>query len=218
MAEGRNQTSIQDGSDADIAFACTPCSADGTREEAIKYCSECDEYLCTTCTKYHHKMKASRDHKLVDTEEGRQELLDVKTTAKIKCRQPQDRDIEMFCGTHDMVYCLMCIATDHRSFCDVTSLKDASRTNFQHEDIERLKDESESLKERLVASEKKKQENIVFVEEKRNNIQKRVTEVEDGMIQHIKTLSKQANCTLNETYTIVKSDLESYIAKLRRRI
>ncbi|XP_053392534.1 uncharacterized protein LOC123562159 [Mercenaria mercenaria] len=217
MAERGDHPSIQDGSDAYIALTCTPCSDEGTSEEAVKYCPECDEYLCTTCTKYHRKVKASRDHKLVDREEGKHKSKVATLTTKIKCRQHSDRDIEMYCGAHDMVYCLMCIATEHRTCRDVTNLTDTAVTDFQQNEIDRLHEESESIKELLVDMEKMKQESVVLLKEKRKEIQRRVQEIEDRMIEHIKTLSKQANVSLDETYAKVKDELESDIAVVNRR-
>ncbi|XP_053392531.1 uncharacterized protein LOC123563860 [Mercenaria mercenaria] len=217
MAEGGDQLSIQDGSDAYIAFTCTPCSEEGTSEEAFKYCPECDEYLCTTCTKYHRKMKTTRDHKLVDREEGKDKSKVTTVTTKIKCRQHPDREIEMYCGAHDMVYCLMCIATEHRTCRDVTSLTDAAVSDFQQNEIDRLQEESKSINELLLNVEKTKQENVVLLKEKRKQIQRRVQEIEDNLIEHIKTLSEQANAALEETYSKVKDELESDIAVVNRR-
>ncbi|XP_053399995.1 uncharacterized protein LOC123559142 [Mercenaria mercenaria] len=218
MAEGGNQPSIHDGSDADITFACTPCSEEGSREEAVKYCPECDEYLCSTCSKCHLKMKISRDHKLVEKEKGKHESKITKATAKIKCREHPDRDIEMYCGTHDMVYCLMCIATEHRSCGDVTCLTDAAGSSFQQNEADRLQEEYESIKEVLTVSERKKKENLILLEEKRNTIEKRLQEIEEDLVEHIKMLSKQDKTNLNKTYYKVKEELESDITKLNRKI
>ncbi|XP_053390425.1 E3 ubiquitin-protein ligase TRIM33-like, partial [Mercenaria mercenaria] len=110
MAEGGVFTSIRDGSDADFEIVCAPCGEDNIREEAVKFCVECNQYLCTACARYHRRIAALKSHKLLDTD-------DVKNTAVAaivtKCRYHPDRDIEMYCGTHDMVYCLKCIATEH---------------------------------------------------------------------------------------------------------
>ncbi|XP_045212891.2 uncharacterized protein LOC123563859 isoform X2 [Mercenaria mercenaria] len=217
MAEGGDHHSIQDGSDAYVAFTCTPCSEEGTSEEAVKYCLECDEYLCTTCTKYHRKVKTSRDHKLVDREEGKNKPKVATVTTKIKCRQHPDRDIEMYCGTHDMVYCLLCIATEHRTCKDVSSLTDAAGSSFHKNETDRLQEESESMKELLVDMEKTKQRHVVLLKEKKKHIQRRIQEIEVSMLEHIKTLSKQANATLGETYAKVKDELESDIAVVNRR-
>ncbi|XP_053399993.1 E3 ubiquitin-protein ligase TRIM71-like [Mercenaria mercenaria] len=218
MAEGGNQPSIQDGSDADIAFACTPCSEEGSREEAVKYCPECDEYLCSTCSRCHLKMKATRDHKLVEKEKGKHESKIAKSTAKIKCRQHPDRDIEMYCGTHDMVYCLMCIATEHRSCGAVTSLTDAAGSNFHQNDANCLQEEYVSTKEVLTVSEKEKKENLNSLEEKRNTIEKRLQEIEEALIEHIKMLSQQDKTNLSEIYFKVKDKLESDITMLNSRL
>ncbi|XP_045212888.2 uncharacterized protein LOC123563856 [Mercenaria mercenaria] len=123
----------------------------------------------------------------------------------------------MYCGTHDMVYCLKCIATKHRSCSDVTNLTDAAGSSFRQNEIARLQKESKSMKELLADIEKAKQEHVVLLKEKRDQIQRRVQEIQVSMIEHIKTLSKQANVSLDETYAKGKDKLESDIAVVNRR-
>ncbi|XP_053376134.1 transcription intermediary factor 1-alpha-like isoform X2 [Mercenaria mercenaria] len=115
MAESErgDLTSVKDGSDADFDIVCTPCWEDSIREEAVKYCPECQEYLCKTCTRHHGRQKITRSHKLLDRNAAKQASAVSMTT---KCHYHPDRDIEMYCGTHDMVCCLKCIATEHRLY------------------------------------------------------------------------------------------------------
>jgi hypothetical protein len=110
MAEGSNFQSLKDGSDADFEFTCTPCSKDNIREEADKYCPECHEYLCKTCTRCHGRFNATQQHTLLDKSDAKRGAV----VSRIKCLFHPDREIEMYCLTHDMVYCLLCIATEHR--------------------------------------------------------------------------------------------------------
>jgi hypothetical protein len=115
MAEGRNLTSIKDGSDADFEYTCSPCGEDDVREEAVKYCPVCEEYLCTSCTRHHGRQKATRSHTLVNYDASTNGTA---VTMVTKCRYHPDRDIEMYCGAHDMVYCMKCIIDNHR-FVDI---------------------------------------------------------------------------------------------------
>jgi hypothetical protein len=110
MAERSSLPSYTDGSDACAENCCTPCGEDNIKEEAVNYCPKCDEYLCTRCTSEHARRNTTKSHKLIEVKDGKHSLSVVKT----KCLNHPDRDIEMYCGTHDMVYCTMCIATDHR--------------------------------------------------------------------------------------------------------
>ena len=49
----------------DLKF-CDPCSEANKQEVAVKYCEECEEFYCTSCTKMHSVQKATRKHSLVD--------------------------------------------------------------------------------------------------------------------------------------------------------
>ena len=111
MAEGGGLPSLRDGSDADFDIVCTPCGEDNRREEAVKYCPECQEYLCTTCTSHHARSKALRSHKLQDSNTA---MTGSQVAMTTKCQYHPHLVIDMFCETHDMVYCSKCIATEHR--------------------------------------------------------------------------------------------------------
>ena len=118
MAEcGDFVKSTDQGSDFLYEFVCSPCAEEGSILEAYKFCQECDKFLCSTCTRYHRRF--TEDHKLVEPASAKTlKARKPKTGGRrvntaIKCPVHKDRVIEMFCGTHDMVYCLMCIANDH---------------------------------------------------------------------------------------------------------
>ena len=118
MAEGGEFSISVRGSDACFEYACTPCADEGDNQEAQKYCLECKEYLCATCVKHHQKFSATKKHTLQD-KDVKSSNTDSQSTATaddqmFKCLSHPDRDIEMFCGTHEMVYCSLCIAKDHR--------------------------------------------------------------------------------------------------------
>lgn len=49
----------------DLKF-CDPCSEAYKEEVAVKYCEQCDEFYCTSCTKMHGAQKATKKHSLVD--------------------------------------------------------------------------------------------------------------------------------------------------------
>ena len=91
---------------------CLLCGVCKVRVEAVKYCSVCQEYLCTTCTRHHGNLNDTRSHKLLDC--GVSLKMHAAVTMLTKCRYHPDRDIEMYCGEHDMVYCMKCIIIEHR--------------------------------------------------------------------------------------------------------
>ncbi|XP_060589705.1 transcription intermediary factor 1-beta-like [Ruditapes philippinarum] len=118
MAEGGEYSSPVLGSDMIFEYTCTPCAEDGIIQESLKYCPECKEFLCETCVNHHKKVSATKKHKLQDNDFQRCEKGSVNNTSDeenmFKCLYHPDRDIEMYCGDHEMVFCALCVAKNHR--------------------------------------------------------------------------------------------------------
>lgn len=117
MAEGGYLASSIHGSlDSHFDICCTPCDEDNIQEEAVQYCSECHEYLCVKCTRHHGRQRATRAHQLVNKDNAHpsHDAIGRKDVLKAKCRYHPDRNIEIYCGTHDIVYCAFCVAIEHR--------------------------------------------------------------------------------------------------------
>ncbi|XP_053390422.1 uncharacterized protein LOC128553314 [Mercenaria mercenaria] len=226
MAEGGDLTSVKDGSDADFELVCTPCGEDDIREEAVKFCVECNQYLCTTCARCHRRIAASKSHKLLDREDAKNTSM-VAMTAK--CRYHPDRDIEMFCGTHDMVYCTKCVATEHRLefhqpsqklplpislelACEnVKSIDDMPTSLIQQNDIQRLQFETKAVHDQLVAAKKKKQKNVASLEVQRSGILHNIQDIENTIGEYIGKLKREAVENLNKTCLEANGKLESEI-------
>ncbi|XP_045212848.2 uncharacterized protein LOC123563843 [Mercenaria mercenaria] len=208
MAERGDLPSLKDGSDVDIEFPCTPCGEDNIREEAFKYCPECQEYLCTTCTRHHGRQKATRAHKLLDRDDAKQGPL----IAKTKCYYHPDQDIEMYCGTHDMVYCVMCIATEHRSCEGVIRIEDEPKSCVNQTEINRVLDETRNATDRIMALIIKQQKNKTSLEEQRNKIEEKLEKDKIRLIEHIRKLKRETSESLDKSYAKINGEIESEIS------
>ncbi|XP_060561275.1 uncharacterized protein LOC132721044 [Ruditapes philippinarum] len=198
---------------ADIDFVCTPCFEDDIREQAVKYCPECLEFLCTGCTRHHGRLRISRSHKLVDKDEAKQGS---HFGVKAKCLYHPDREIEMYCEEHDMVYCLKCIATDHRSCKGVTGLDDLSVSTDQKRETERLKADIMNIQERLENTDKKTKTNLKSIEEQRNDVILQIEGLARGLVEHIQKLEREALEGLDAEYSLVKGEQEKNVSKLSK--
>ncbi|XP_053390423.1 uncharacterized protein LOC123533635 [Mercenaria mercenaria] len=215
MAEGRGFTSVRDGSDADFEIVCAPCGEDNIREEAVKFCVECNQYLCTACARYHRRIAALKSHKLLDTDDAKIASVSAIVT---KCRYHPDRDIEMYCGTHDMVYCLKCIATEHRACESVKNIEDVTKPFVQQIEIQGLQDEAKAVRDQLIAANKKKQKNVGSFEEQRNEILRNIKDIERNIIEHIGKLKREAVESLTKMYSEINSEMESEITLTANKI
>ncbi|XP_053388951.1 uncharacterized protein LOC128551993 [Mercenaria mercenaria] len=208
MAEGGGFTSVRDGSDADFEIVCAPCGEDNIREEAVKFCVECNQYLCTACARYHRRIAALKSHKLLDTDDAKIASVSAIVT---KCRYHPDRDIEMFCGTHDMVCCLKCIATEHRTCESVKNIEDVTTPFVQQNEIQGLKDETKAVRDQLIAANKKKQTNVDSFEEQKKEILRNIQDIERKIIEHIGKLKREAVESLNKRYSEINREMEAEI-------
>ncbi|XP_060566908.1 uncharacterized protein LOC132725737 [Ruditapes philippinarum] len=213
MAEGGDLTSKKDGSDADFKYTCTPCGDDDIREEAVKFCPVCDEYLCTSCTRQHGRRKALRSHTLQDCDASTKGST---VTMVNKCRYHPDRDIEMYCGEHDMVYCTKCIATNHRACSGILNLEDVDITSNQQNDIERLSSDMVNIQKRLEDTERNMQTNNNSIEEQRNDVISQVEAIERDLVQHIQKLKHEALEALETEYTLIKEELATNISQISK--
>ncbi|XP_060590893.1 uncharacterized protein LOC132745901 [Ruditapes philippinarum] len=133
-----------------------------------------------------------------------------------KCRYHPDRDIEMYCGEHDMVYCTKCIATNHRSCSGILNLEDVDISSSQQIDIERLSSDMVNIQKRLEDTEQKMQTNNNSIEEQRSEVISQVEAIEQDLVEHIQKLKHEALEALETEYTLVKDDIETNISQISK--
>ncbi|XP_060579462.1 uncharacterized protein LOC132736364 [Ruditapes philippinarum] len=155
----------------------------------------------------------SRSHKLLDKNEAKQKSHFAVTA---KCLYHPDRDIEMYCKEHDMVYCLKCIATDHRSCKGVSGLDDLSVSTDQKRETERLKADIINTQERLENTDKKTKTNLKSIEEQRNDVISQIEGIVRGLVEHIQKLERKALEGLDAEYSLVKGELKTNMSKISK--
>ncbi|XP_053396122.1 uncharacterized protein LOC128556152 [Mercenaria mercenaria] len=120
---GRLTRSRINASDELIDYVCSPCTKKNKTSEAVKYCVECQEYLCTSCVENHNSFSALSGHSLL----GRSQLgTSVGTGARNLPSVPTDRCkvhatklVEMYCANHDTVGCSVCFNISHKKCDDI---------------------------------------------------------------------------------------------------
>ncbi|XP_060558805.1 uncharacterized protein LOC132719078 [Ruditapes philippinarum] len=209
MAEGGGTQLMKDGSDADLDLTCTPCGEDNIREEAIKYCPECQEYLCINCTQHHGRLKATKGHVVVDMNAAKQCLV----VAKAKCHYHPDRDIKMYCKTHDMVYCVMCIDTEHGLCEGVNKIEAVPKSYVNQTEIQQLLDETKKANDVLSATVIKQNDNITCIDKQREIIQEKLDGTEMKLIEQIRQIKIRTEDSLNEKHASLKKKINLSISR-----
>ncbi|XP_060551264.1 uncharacterized protein LOC132712844 [Ruditapes philippinarum] len=221
MAEGGEHSISVRGSDADFEYLCTPCADDGNDEQALKYCPECKEYLCAACIKCHLKFSATKKHTLYDNEYQHYEGDSVDTTSDeehgFKCVFHPDRDIEIYCGDHDMVYCALCVAKEHRQCSGILELEEAA-DKIPVNKQENILHQIDCLQVKIQVSRQKKEVNLIALDQDKNDILKTIEDVERMMINKVKALASDAKANTCTRYDSLKKDIQDEDLVLLRAI
>ncbi|XP_060590721.1 uncharacterized protein LOC132745765 [Ruditapes philippinarum] len=184
MAEGSNFQSLKDGSDADFEFTCTPC------------------------TRYHSRLNATQQHKLLDKSDAKQGVV----ISRIKCLFHPDREIEMYCLKHDMVYCLLCIATEHRSCEGVNKIEDVSKQCVTQAEIQSLLDGTQTVQDKMKSLTVKQKQNVTAIEKEKEAIEVKLDDTVTKLIEHIRKSKRETAKCLNDKYSTSKEELVSAIS------
>ncbi|XP_045195024.2 transcription intermediary factor 1-beta-like [Mercenaria mercenaria] len=208
--------SVQGGSDADFEKSCHPCYGpcfdDGRRTEATKYCPQCKEYLCAACTRCHTRhtrFTATRDHQLTDPvkHNGSGKRKRARAILNPSCSLHTDREIEMFCGSHDMVYCALCIAKDRRLCNNVSEVAEAARCRtLAHTSIG---DKISYLRDELMVAKEEKIGNLQTLGTEKKEHFMKVKRTSRKISSRIERLRDEASTSIERKYEKIEQELQA---------
>jgi hypothetical protein len=117
MATG-GVSDIERGTDETFDFLCSVCKEKNKNTEAEKFCSDCNDYYCSACVKFHADIPALKKHKILDTAQlhlgSSVKFLAVPTEM---CKLHRHKPVDMYCKNHDVVACSACMLVEHRYVC-----------------------------------------------------------------------------------------------------
>ena len=106
--------SLLGASDETYDNVCDPCNYEGSKVEAIKFCSNCKEWLCHKCTDSHKKFKASRNHKILSVAQVPRKAVGASKSCIVLCENCQNVEVTDYCKQHNIVICQACRSVKHR--------------------------------------------------------------------------------------------------------
>ncbi|KAG7304650.1 hypothetical protein JYU34_009991 [Plutella xylostella] len=93
------------------------CNSCGDGAPATSYCTDCADYICTSCVQAHQRLKITKEHTIKSREEALQEqraAAGAGGSRDIYCTEhPQER-LTLFCETCDRLTCRDCQLKHHR--------------------------------------------------------------------------------------------------------
>lgn len=102
---------------------CDPCERTSKSSFAVKYCRDCEDFICSECAVDHSKFEAFVSHHVVDANVTDDQSFVVSK----ECPTHEGMTLDCFCSVHDSIYCKSCIASMHRACENIQPLDVAAK-------------------------------------------------------------------------------------------
>ncbi|KAH3774351.1 E3 ubiquitin-protein ligase TRIM33-like [Dreissena polymorpha] len=153
---------------------CAPCKFENKTSGAAGYCVECGDLLCELCCTEHNKFKTIRAHHIL---RGDKIPRDTGAVARLPllmmCMTHTDKDLEYYCGDHDVMACGACVNTDHRRCDRVMFIKDITDEPTDRKTVADAAVELRDIRRNFEDIHKDTGEILSNLEQQRNEIRER---------------------------------------------
>lgn len=159
-------------SDECFDLFCTPCSKIDKKNEAEKFCVECQEYLCTTCVKDHNKFSALAQHHLLERSQfgttSETDSSELPSEPTERCKIHPMKLVDMYCQEHDFVGCHVCFTITHRQCQDIHYIPEYVHKPHIANHLRQTKNEMKTIISNMKQLEQEKRNAIEYNNKNRN--------------------------------------------------
>ncbi|CAG2246528.1 unnamed protein product [Mytilus edulis] len=196
---------------------CGTCSRRNRSNEAVKYCSDCEDGLCSECFDFHGSIKTFDTHHVIDINviEGKPLVVNK------SCKVHPDMVLEYFCSDHDTMCCRSCMASDHRS-CEklmpievfAKGVKDSAMFEEMAKDITTLNSAVKELED-------KKKKSIVSLKDNKLTVKQDVKNFKARLLKRIEVIEAALMSEIDQVHTDLSNEANDNLEKIcdqRRKI
>ncbi|XP_061174794.1 uncharacterized protein LOC133183935 [Saccostrea echinata] len=205
------------------AIPCSPCNEDGEEAKANSWCKDCSEALCNECVTCHKKSRPSRHHEVIlltDMSKTMSVMHEYPALDLENCGNHNGRRLELFCETHLVPCCSICVTKEHAgcwSFCQIEELSD-KLTNLESAKVKNLQYDVEELCssfERIIKEEKS---NIDEIDDISDKFTKEISQMSSTLIEAVKCLEETHLTELAKASKESKSKLRKSLDSFEQRL
>ncbi|XP_063431449.1 uncharacterized protein LOC134714135 [Mytilus trossulus] len=190
---------------------CGVCEYQHVTTDAIFWCPECDEGLCSTCFKCHNASKSTRNHQVISVDNYRQ-LPSFVASVQQYCSD-HDKKYQLYCLQHEIPCCLVCVSTSHKR-CDLTALDEIVKTSKTSALFDNLEQTLGDLKGNLKRIIEDRENNLSKVQQSRDKIQSEIKTMRDKLNKHLDSIEQKTLQYLGDIEKGVNSELRCIQTKL----
>ncbi|CAG2197230.1 unnamed protein product [Mytilus edulis] len=183
---------------------CTLCEQNDITRKAEIWCYECQDYMCSDCSRPHGVSRLSKRHTTVSIHEFRQ-IPDYIRSIKHVCIEHDDQ-FDFFCPTHNQSCCRQCVSLDHKNCKNISLIEKALKTVDQTSRLSKIQQSVHDVIEsiQLVRKDRDTYKQNVFEQEK--TIQDKIGTIRSMLNDRLDSIEK---ASLKELSKIVDTEISN---------
>ena len=219
-------TRLGDGAKLELCFSCKEAKIVTI---ATKFCIDCQERLCTSCSEISHRLKALRNHTVTDVSQEGNTKKDRDMTKSISqflsCPRHPDKITTFICKDNDSLYCLSCVLDEEIKMMNLFEIesivdkedveKDSDRVKFKLNKLATLSEAIIAAKSSTETENKKATQDIMLeIRDMRAKMNSLFDHLENNVAEQCKALTKkhtidawEDTAVLQDTLTDIKASI-----------
>ena len=202
--------SLLGASDETYDNLCDPCNYEGSKVEAVKFCSDCKEWLCHKCTDSHKKFKASRNHKILSVAQVPRQTVGASKSCIVLCENCQNVEVTDYCERHNTVICQACRSVKHRK-CNLKSVSEKGQS-YDRNKFDFIVRRAKETEEKIDKFQRERKADFQKLSSLRETCAKEIRTFREEVVKWLNKLEQTAMQELNDVAADEQEKLERDIS------
>ena len=202
--------SLLGASDETYDKLCDPCNYVGSKVEAVKFCSDCKEWLCHKCTDSHKKFKASRNHKILSVAQVPRQAVGASKSCIVLCENCQNVEVTDYCEQHNTVICQACRSVKHRK-CNPKSVSEKGQS-YDRNNFDFIVKRAKETEEKIDKFHRERKADFQKLSSLRETCAKEIRTFREAVVKWLNKLEQTATQELNDFAADEQEKLERDIS------
>ncbi|CAC5361402.1 unnamed protein product [Mytilus coruscus] len=189
---------------------CGTCSRRSRSTKAVKYCTDCEDALCSECLDVHGTIKSCASHHVIDVNviDGRPFIVNK------SCEVHPDMVLELFCSNHDTLCCRSCMASDHRSCDKLMPIEVAAKGVKSSTMFEEINTDVRILNTAINELEDKKRKGMLCLNDSKKTVQQEVKNLKGQLQKRIQEIEAALMSEIDTMYTNLSKESSDDLQKI----
>ncbi|CAG2234972.1 unnamed protein product [Mytilus edulis] len=190
---------------------CGVCETQDVVRDAIFWCPECDEGLCTSCEKYHRASKSSRNHEVTSVD-NYQQLPSSIANIKQYCSDHEEK-YQHYCSQHETLCCPLCLTSNHRK-CDFLAIGEIIKTSKTSAFFDIMEQSIKDMKSNLERIADDRRKNLEDINQQRQRFLTNIKEIREKIKKHLDKLEQNIQQDIQDAEQKAKSQIDRLLSKI----